>query len=51
MMGEPSTFEMKLEHLKIETRLKDKMFVSVMGEYGLSGTPGLASNPANRQID
>ena len=23
----------ELEHLKIETRLKDEMFVSVMGEY------------------
>jgi len=24
----------ELEHLKIKTRLKDEMFVSVIGEYG-----------------
>jgi hypothetical protein len=36
----------ELEHLKIETRLIDEMFVSV----SLSGPSGLASNPANREI-
>ncbi len=36
-----------LEHLKMETRLIDEMFTSVMGVSGMSG---LTSNPTNRQI-